>query len=534
MRFQKDMHERIFTADDIVNAIMEFPGSPVNDLAFEKFRISDLRDRIEKLHVGDVQKINTAENGVEIKEYILNPYHFHEHIARINSLYNECIEFRKRIEALQVDIFNLSQDNYILDNSTIKLSSAIDQLSFAVHEAEINQSARQGELDHQTKLRDSYTEVLNDLFSDNNFAKSVGDLVKSAVWPLFLSPKIKPEDAKDLVHTGWLRLASLNAAEIKESDPVLDVVQSIRDEFARRNSIERGNFARSLSVAESDLSRAKDNLEAAKFGVQKAKAELLHEQESQNINNELLARKIQQYKDGGVADLNNRIANTLSMYFDAVHEICERMRSVDAFFYGIMGRDVGYAPLSITSSNDAITAYVAAQSLHMAANSEFVPKGFSLDEIGMKIREREYWFRFWIETRKINQVVYSISGEYEPSDTGRFFNLEIQEQKISSPLICLGLSIVNEGEDCSVGISVDLPSNTKFHGQGSADVGRYNISIQSIYAPTTSPAFPISPYPHPLEIVHRDIRGRKRISISSLDDESQQFNLKLVFWTCGM
>lgn len=329
----------------------------------ERSLIDELRDQLVRprkildLHpdvlqvTGDGRQLVLKPAQAVLKP-ALNPYLVAENLATARTLYADCLELRRRVETLQLDLFNYSQETYEHEEDLKRQS---EELAQAQKEIDLytNLITKAGEAKEAlAKHRDAWKTAITNYGAtsvDHGTEARKKNAIVLGYWPLRFTVTSTPgtgNDARFVALNNSIGSATIPAV----SDPTLAVWEALQATASRESALACESLDSQLRTINLDLK--KDESELIRLNHSKASAEQAKKtlKDLQATRNEKWDRKAAQMTGNGSLDLARRLSETLPLYAASIKALKQAIHAVEygqSVVFGMTG--VSFDPLAKTT-----------------------------------------------------------------------------------------------------------------------------------------------------------------------------------------
>ncbi|MFT3717366.1 hypothetical protein [Pseudorhodoferax sp.] len=393
-----------------------------------------------------------------IRPPTLNPYLQTENLSLGRLVYNDCVELRKRIESLQIDIFNLDQTLFEFEEKALCRTNDIKRLEDSLSRTESTITLRTediGRAENEVRRVEARLKDYGPDSATQSVTKRSADKVTLQFWPLVFGSTTGGQPTLS---------AYTNADAQRRSDaglaadlPFSSTFNALSAEaiFAAKSEVDA--IQQSVQLAINNLSALKAEhqaLESTRAGLELQIAGL---KKSHATDEEIIRRKRAQFSENGTFNLKRRLQDSLVLYDDLLGTLRQTLFAVEygqALIFGchIDGFDAG----SQTRSNRYI--FTDMSQIQPTADLPSLDETWiSLDRLGLYLSQAEARYRQIIQRRRYKTQTIRVDGNLDANgDLKRAINLSERDNdnlvRKSSRIV--GFSITNLGDPIDLSMKI--------------------------------------------------------------------------------
>jgi hypothetical protein len=471
----------------------------------------------------------------------LNPFLVAENIAAARSLLADCTELRKRIESLQQDIFNFSQEslekereNTIHEIELKNARAAIERLQSAIDRS-------RNDLSNQQKLSQTASD-LSARFGNKTASERSTENLQRSLWNQVFTVRSSPENTPELVPIENIKSVR-DAANMPAStmNAAIQNYNLLRSQAIEDAAADHASYSNQLLRQDIALSTASGQLESLIAAHQQAINDLQIMEARRELRMRLWERNKAQADDEGIG-LFRRLQDSLALYAELSGQLRVAIHTVEfgqseAFGMKIAGFDAD--DLSLHTRYIFSGVQDSAPSFPGLINTILDRPWASLDWLGLLLIQAESRHRRAVHTQKVRQIHVPIAGEFGNNGTASH-TINFDHTKgtllLPAPARVIGFRAVNEGP--AVGISAKIVPQPKpadlvaepEEDSKAAYLRDHSLRFRYDWLPTATPATPAMAYSDPSQFMNRNANGELRVSLSKRDKTSDVYDLVLEFW----
>lgn len=572
----------------------------------ERSLIDELRDQLVRprkvldLHPDVLQVTGDARQLVlkpaqAVLKPALNPYLVAENLATARTLYADCLELRRRIEALQLDLFNYSQETYEHEEDLKRQSEELAQAQKDI-DLYSNLIAKAGEAKEAlTKHRDAWRTATTNYGAtsvDHGAEARKNNAIVLGYWPLRFTVTSTPAGANDEARFVRVSSNTIGAGLIPNySGPDLPVWEALKATASRESALACESLDSQLRTINLDLKNHESELirlNHLKASAEQAKKTLT---DLQATRNEKWKRKAAQMTGNGSLDLARRLSETLPLYAASIKALKQAIHAVEygqSVVFGMTG--FSFDPLAKMTvyryelSRLLLKKTPRLQSLVMPTDPMVLQSQstdpiavdltnqpapwISLDELGGDILAAEERLRKESHACVLREASFLFAGEIPDGDrhielTASINIPELQSAGsadglqaisgvagVSKPKRMVAIKIINEGPPVSATFSIKtrVPkhlnrldqygftmSNDARNEELKAVVGpvlsQYEFKFSADYLPTATGANPAF-MPPPSMFVNRELQDKMTLNASIVSPDARQVAVRVNVLYC--
>lgn len=461
----------------------------------------------------------------------LNPYLQTEALGLARVAYTDCVELRKRIESLQIDIFNLDQVVSEFEGKTICRDNEIARLQESLNRTIATLSLRSSDIERVT-LEKNRAEVHHENFGSKSSLHAVAKRTKNKVisqyWPLvFGSTAGGPPTVSAYTNVDAERRA---AAGLSADLPFESAYSAIQAEASFAAESEADAIEQSLQAATNTLSSLNIENEGL-LGTKRAlELQIESTKQAQSVDAEIIRRKRLQFTENGAFDLRRRLQDSLVLYDELLGTLRQALFAAE---YGqallFKRRIEGFDPASETRKN----RYIFADPTGIQEGDDLPSLDatwISLDMLGVYLTRAEARHRQMIQQQRYHCHTLSIDGELIDDKFEKVINLGSEDDRALASGVSriVAFSLVNLGDPVDVRIKFSR-SVVGLNGVDAAFLSALDANIE------ISGAFGAPIYQQPIQAfdlscyVNRSFTGALSVRVQGAEPESAKVRLRLNF-----
>lgn len=481
----------------------------------------------------------------------LNPFLVLENIGVARSLLSDCLELRRRIEALQLDLFNYAQESYEFEE-TKKLRDA--ELARLADEVQLHDGLLTAKRKEQTAFATviaNWAEAVTSYGADapgHTSEHRVDRILIQSYWPVIHSTSTPGNAAPALVKVS----NATNSAMFSGS--VFDIVWAAMSSDAKRSvKFETANQRNETLRLQNEKSAIDSQI--AQITAARKIAVYEHDlaKNRNAIRDEKWRRKVVQFEANSGLGLNRRLRDSLMLYSEIFGQLRVALHAIEFGQSEILGMTIeGFDAERLDLRNRYILepARTQTQSVPGADVQESFDDGIwiSLDTLGSYLVQAEARMRRRAHSTQVSQTVLRLDGELGEGSAP--ISLE-QAVGPNSALAAdtrrdhiLAIRILNLGDPISLRLRLRRPQPMGQyippdlqHPDGSSlpdpiwkILSRYDLALDYAYLPSTSAAVAPEVPATVTQFLNRELNGLLKATVGRAEPTARKLSLRIEVW----
>ncbi|KRD79758.1 hypothetical protein [Lysobacter sp. Root983] len=481
----------------------------------------------------------------------LNPFLVLENIGVARSLLSDCLELRRRIEALQLDLFNYAQESYEFEE-TKKLRDA--ELARLADEVQLHDGLLAAKRKEQTAFATviaNWAEAMASHGADapgHTSEHRVDRMLIQSYWPVIHSTSTPGNGTPELVKVSNAPYSALF------SGSVFDIVWAAMSSDAKRSvKFETANQRNETLRLQNEKSAIDSQI--AQISAAKKIAVYEHDlaKNRNAIRDEKWRRKVVQFEANSGLGLNRRLRDSLMLYSEIFGQLRVALHAIEFGQTEILGMTIeGFDAERLDLRNRYILepASTQTQSAPGADVQESFDDGIwiSLDTLGSYLVQAEARMRRRAHSTHVTQSVLRLDGELGEGSAP--INLE-QAIGPNSALAAdtrrdniLAIRILNLGDPISLRLRLRRPQPMGQyvppdlqHPSGSwlpdpiwKILSSYDLALDYAYLPSTSAAVAPEVPSVVTQFLNRELNGLLKATVGPAEPTARKLSLRIEVW----
>lgn len=483
----------------------------------------------------DVLKVVTVETLLQPS---YSPYLVSENITSARAVLADCFELRRRIESLQLDIFNFEQEDIDFNFSLVMHTDNLKNLeSTRLYWLSVKER-KERELDVQQKTLEAWIS-LNESVGNEADGYSATQRSSDKLLRDFSSFAMAPSD-RALSFTKITNTDTSSVTSAGLDDPTNATIQLFsgsKRESVRSAEYERVQFDSELRRLRNQSSTFEGAVLEVYAAIERTIFEIALVTNKWQIREKLWERKRRQYIEGSGIGLKRRLLDSLYLYDKLTAQLRSLLHSIE------FGQSVIFdmtIPGFDASSLSLFSRYTFSK-LNASVDKFKDPFGdgiwISLDELAGFLIDAENRQRIVLQQQYVYQTSYLFKGE---TDAAGDFTMDINlgsapiftfQPKNGRKRLC-SLRLINESVPCDVALK--LVSSERFAVAGLVEneidkfLRQYSVQLNVEAMQPADDIYMPEILPNQVEYINRHFDGTLSISVSSnIPNSSIQIRLEV-------
>jgi hypothetical protein len=472
------MNTDIISADNLINQLRigseESPGMALFHGLLEDESWKEKLRRV-RISAGKTLAPFSIDNNVlqvapltAIWQPLYSPFLVSENLASARAILADCFELRRRIESLQLDIFNFEQDQSDFESSAEMHADNLANIeSTRVYWVAVR-DRRAEELNTQQESLEAWTQF-NESFGSNapgyNTEQRTIDKVRRDFSSFAMAPSDRVLNFTSISNTDAASVASAGLGDPAESTRQIHL--GSRRDALRTAETERVQVDSELRRLRNQTSSLEAGIVEAELAIQRAAFEFEQATKKWALRKRLWERKRRQYGERSGIGLRRRLADSVYLYDKVTSQLRGLLHSIEFGQSVIFDLDIdGFDPKSLTLLSRY--TFSAREDTPVTTDDLFGPSVWiSMDELAGLLIDAENRQRIVLQRQRVFQNSYLFEGVADA--TGRL-SIDLDLGKV--PQVALGpkihrrrlcsLRLINESGTCDVNLI--LKSAERFNG----------------------------------------------------------------------
>lgn len=481
----------------------------------------------------------------------LNPFLVLENIGVARSLLSDCLELRRRIEALQLDLFNYAQESYEFEETKKLREAELARLADEVQLQDGLLAAKRKEQTAFASLIANWTEAVTSHGADapgHTSEHRVDRALIQSYWPLIHSTSTPGNGAPELVKVSnapYSALFSGSVFDIVWAAMSSDAKRSVKFETANQRN-ETLRLQNEKSAIDSQIAQISAAKKIAVYDHDLAK-------HRNAIRDEKWRRKVMQFEANSGLGLNRRLRDSLMLYSEIFGQLRVALHAIEFGQSEILGMTIeGFDAERLDLRNRYILEPASTQT--QSAPGEDVQESFddgiwiSLDTLGSYLVQAEARMRRRAHSTHVTQSVLRLDGELGEGSAP--ISLE-QAVGPNSALAAntrrdniLAIRILNLGDPISLRLRLQRPQPMGQyvppdlqHPNGSwlpdpiwKILSNYDLALDYAYLPSTSAAVAPEVPAAVTQFLNRELNGLLKATVGPAEPTARKLSLRIEVW----
>lgn len=510
----------------------------------------------------------TIDMLAEVMAPAFNPYLISENIAAARSLLADCIDLRRRVEALQQDIFNLNQETIERAGETRAQLDLRAQYLEDINRLQTLLDRKDPEIARQMMLL-SDAQQLEQRFgpqvSGYREVDRFNTRMRREYWPfLFYVGDHQTSNIDiDFHRIGSSGDAAADQIGLEKSGPLIppQMFRELSKEASRASAFEKIQIPNERLRQENGLSNLESQMIELQAAHARATSDLKIAEDRWALRADLWARKKAQADLKSGLGLFRRLADTLLLYAELTGQLRQVLHSVEFGQAEVFGHAIpGFSASSYFLRdryfiNNSFATHHG-ETVHAGA---VVDDGFwaPIDQLGLLLVQAEARQRFTAQRQEVWQEVIECDGEFGADGTAQIVwdqtrgwepNPNQPHRHQPKKVRLVGLRLINEGN--AVGISAKMESaRTISDGvniggttvsvdddvrspdfQIHSILNRHGLNLRIASLQGASASIPAESAIDPAQYMNRHANGKMKIDLRRRDPQSTRFRLTVEMW----
>lgn len=483
----------------------------------------------------------------------LNPFLVLENIGVARSLLSDCLELRRRIETLQLDLFNYAQESYEFEESK-KLRDA--ELARLADEVQLHDGLLAAKRKEQTAFATVIANWAEAVASHGADAAGhtpehrVDRMLIQSYWPVIHSTSASDSGTPKLVKVSN---ATYNAL-FSGSGSVFEIVWAAMSSEAKRSvKFETANQRNETLRLQNEKSAIDSQI--AQITAARKIAVYEHDlaKNRNAIRDEKWRRKVAQFEANSGLGLNRRLRDSLMLYSQVFGQLRVALHAIEFGQSEILGMAIeGFDATRLDLRNRYILEppRPQTQTTASAGVQESFDDGIwiSLDTLGSYLVQAEARMRRRAHSTHVSQTVLRLDGELGEGDAP--ISLE-QAVGPNSALAAdnrrdniLAIRILNLGDPISLRLRLlrpqpmgqYIPPDLQHPGGSTLPdpiwkiLSRYDLALDYAYLPSTSAAIAPEVPAAVTQFLNRELNGLLKATVGRAEPTARKLSLRIEVW----